>query len=1399
MSEKTDPTLLPDPVPVNEKNPTVDHSDDADVDAHTYTLFKKGPVSPENTAWLPSRLTLWWLNGFFSKGYKQRIEEDDLYEMLDRNKASVLAQQLSDHWEKEQQRAQAKGKAPSLLWAVIKTFWTRYYTCVIGLELGDVCQISNPLVLQQVINFVNASTDAIPPPAWHGYGLAIGMVCLILTQNMLYQRWNLGSVTMGIYIRTALIDLVFRKATKLSSRAHLIYPDGAIVNLMSTDASRIDTAMLSVLLVSSVPLYTMVVIGLLIHLMGPTAVLGAAILVLANPIQAWAMSRLAPIRKRGSQFTDMRIRLTQEILQGIKVIKFFGWEAQFLEKLSEIRNNELFNVARLLYVRGAVAATSASLPVFASALSFILYGALGNQLRPEIVFPALAYFTVLRTPLMVLPSAYTVTVDAYVSMKRIQAFLLSEEANPIPAPDLEHEFALSMHDASFIWDQLPTGSTDTLIPETHSEGNNQSNNAQSNIGGGPGSVKSDETATVMSDENAHDSNIHNAPGSNNRAATSTELAPAYFSKLNLRIPRGSLIAVVGPVGSGKSSLLQAMIGNMTQTEGQTIRGTNISYASQTSWIQNATIQENILFDTPFDPERYARVVKACCLESDLKLFPFGDMTEIGERGVNLSGGQKARLSLARSVYFQAGTVIMDDPLSAVDAHVGKRLWEDCMLTELKGRTRIIATHQLHVLPDTDYVICMKGGKIAEEGTFKDLMAKNGDFCALMEQYGGIQAEEEVEEEVNFDSIKPDSSRPAVRSKSFSGKSAHLASPITEKRDIYEDKDDSERRTSLEVEGKAPQKLMSQEERETGAVKGNVYGGYLKASGWHFWAITYGFFVLQQAANVLGNQWMSWWSEDKFPFTTGQYIGAYAGFAVAQLVLVFMASLMLSFTIVRTANAMHEAAFKRVLYSPLAFFDTTPLGRILNRFSRDVDTLDNVLWTTLYEFTITIVTLLGTVILIIVIFPWLVLAIVPILGLYYALSIYYRTTSREVKRLDSNLRSYLYAYFSECLTGLGTLKAFNVVPKAILKNEYRIDLNNRPYYLYQMGARWLSLRVNVLGALMTFSTVVLITATRFKINPASAGLVLSYLARISGDLNWGVQRLSTLENNMNSAERLVHYVENLEQERPVERPDNKPAASWPSEGKINFNNVTMRYRPELPRVLRDISFEIQPGHKVGVVGRTGAGKSSLIHALFLLSELEGGEVVIDGINTSTLGTGDLRPKIAIIPQDPVLFQGTFRYNLDPLSRHTEQELWQVLETSDLKSYVQQQEGGLDSMISAQGENLSVGQRQLVCLSRALLARSKVVVLDEATASVDMATDALIQMAIRTDFAHSTVITVAHRINTIIDYDRILVMHQGQVAEYDTPRNLLSNPDSIFSSMVNETGPQNAAHLRSLAGF
>ncbi|KAG0061844.1 hypothetical protein BGZ90_003357 [Linnemannia elongata] len=1287
---------------------------------------KEGPISPENRAGLLSQLTFWWLNDLYRIGYRRQIQEEDLYQVLDRRRTEVLGQALFDNWEAEKKSARLKGKRPSLLRALYWSFWRDYLPSFIWLELADFSQIANPSVIRLLLMFLQDSqTQNPPPPAIYGYGLALLLLFLYFNLLICAQRWSMTTFNTGICMRTALIDLVFRKATTLSNKSHLRYPDGSIINLMSTDISRIDSAMMPFSILFSAPTFILIIMGILVYMMGPAALLGAVLLMLLNPIQAWGTARLGPVRKKASQFTDSRIKLSSEILQGVKVIKFFTWENNFLSKLAGIRVEELALVRRIFRNRSLLITTSSAVPIFASALTFVLYAALGHELKPEIVFPALAYYAVIRVPLLIVPNCYTSATDAFVAIKRLEDFLLSEDrpADTLSPIDETAEHALVMEDADFIW-------------ETLSE------------------AKDGEIQDVQ----------ENVP---------------YLNKVNLKIPRGSLVAIVGPVGSGKSSLLQAMIGTMTQSSGRIVRGSAISYAPQTPWIQNATIRDNILFDQPFDKKLYGRVVRVCCLIQDLDSFPARDLTEIGERGVNLSGGQKARLSLARSVYFTAssgsgGMVVMDDPLSAVDAHVGKRIWKDCVLKELRGQTRVIATHQLHVLPDVDYVICMKGGVIVEKGTFQELMCKDGgELKEMMTHYGGV-SESATKDQEQQDEVT----------------SSNGSSDVVTDQEEQEQGEEDQDAQGKKVEAPEGATLITEEERESGAVSWKVYSQYFQIGGLRMWGAVVACYVIQQVCGLLMNYWLSLWTDRRFDLPVMTYISIYVGLASVQFVVMGIATQLLSVVIIRTARRIHSEAFDKVIHAPLFFFDTNPLGRILNRFSKDVDALDNNLWMTLNDILYTLLIVMGSVSMVLIFFPYLSLLVIPLAGLYYFFSVYYRSTSRELKRLDSTLRSNLYAYFTESLTGMATLKAYKRVDRAIRINQAKMDSSNRPYYLFIAGSRWIASRLQLVGASLMFMTALFVVGTRNTVNAATAGLVFSYLARTGGDMSWVVQCWATFENNMNSAERLVHYIKNLPQEPPAATsPHRQPPLSpaWPSEGSLEFKNVTLRYRPDLPPVLRDISFSIQAGHKLGVVGRTGAGKSSLIQALFLLSELDvGSQIVLDGIDTQTIGTADLRSHIAIIPQDPVLFEGTFRYNLDPLERHTEQELWQVLETSDLKSYVQALEGGLDAIVLAKGENLSVGQRQLVCLSRALLAKCKIVVLDEATASVDMATDALIQRAIRSDFADATVITIAHRINTIIDYDRILVMHDGQVAEYDTPQALLQDPRSIFSSLVNESG-------------
>ncbi|KAG0196953.1 hypothetical protein BGX28_009529, partial [Mortierella sp. GBA30] len=1183
----------------------------------------KGPISPEVDSNVFNRWTMWWLNDLFWVGFRRQIQEQDLYQIFEHRRARVLGQMFFDNWEAEKSRARDKKRAPSLLRAIVRSFWVKYLPGYICLELGDICQISAPLILEKLLRFVQESqASENRPSAGRGYGLAIAVFVVAFLQILVYGRWNLGSITTGLYLRTALIDVVFRKATTLSAKAHLLYPDGTIINIMSTDISRIDRAMIPLLIAVASPLYVFVIVGLLVNLMGPAALLGAAILMLSNPIQAWGLSRLAPVRKSASECTDSRIRLSTEILQGIRVIKFFAWENSFLAKLAEIRALELALIRRILTTRGFITATSSAIPVFASAISLALYAALGHEVKPEVVFPALAYYAIMRIPLLILPDCYTTSVDAYVAIKRIEKFLLSDDGATLPRLDESADAAITFENADFVWE---SGSTPT---EEHL--NDHSNALTDTM---PTLVESQE---VITNSNGHEED------DNGQKRTRP-----YLHNINLKVKHGSLVAVVGPVGSGKSSLLQAMVGNMTLTGGKVSHGATISYASQTPWIQNSSVRDNILFDKPFEEDRYWQVVKACCLEQDLASFHDYDLTEIGERGVNLSGGQKARLSLARSVYFNAGMVVMDDPLSAVDAHVGKRLWEDCVLNELKGRTRIIATHQLHVLPDVDYIICMKNGIITEEGTYQDLMAMEGEFSFLMSKHGGADS---GTEEAGATRVSGDQSSSTDQRQDSSTKDHNQNGDLDD----------------LETQGADPQtaaqskgasKLMAEEEREQGAVSFKVYGSYFSTVSAGLWALVVFCYVTQQVCGVMMNYWLSLWSDKALDLSMAACIGVYVSFAVAQFIVGVTASYSLSRTVVRTTREMHSQAFDKVIHAPLSFFDTTPMGRI--------QTLNDIMFTGL--------TVLGSVALMVIFFPYLLFAIVPMAGLYYGLSIYYRSTSREVKRLDSTLRSVLYAYFSESLTGMGTLKAYNRIEHAIKVNQQKLDRSNRPYYLFQIGTRWIAFRVQAMGTLLIFMAAMFVVGTRTTINAATAGLVLSYLARTAGDLNYFAQCIANLENNMNSAERLVHYVKNLPQEPATEsRPDHKPPSTWPAQGQIEFQQVTMRYRPELAPVLRDISFSIQAGHNIGVVGRTGAGKSSLIQALFLLCELDSGKILIDGINTLDIGTADLRSHIGIIPQDPVLFQGTFRYNLDPLERHTEQELWQVLETSDLKTYVQAQD-------------------------------------------------------------------------------------------------------------------------------
>ncbi|GLT67384.1 hypothetical protein SLA2020_396980 [Shorea laevis] len=854
-----------------------------------------------------------------------------------------------------------------------------------------------------------------------------------------------------------------------------------------------------------------------------------------------------------------------------------------------------------------------------------------------------------------------------------------------------------------------------------------------------------------------------------------------LSNVNLDIAVGSLVAIVGSTGEGKTSLISAMLGELPPISNASVvvRGT-VAYVPQISWIFNATVRDNILFGSPFNLGRYEKAIDVTALQHDLDLLPGGDLTEIGERGVNISGGQKQRVSMARAAYSNSDVYIFDDPLSALDAHVGRQVFDKCIKGELRGKTRVLVTNQLHFLSQVDRIILVHEGMVKEDGTFQELSNNGILFQKLMENAGKMEEYEEEKEEGDAGDNR--SSKP-------------LANGVGNNFP----KDTS--RENKPKEGKSV--LIKQEEREKGVVSWKVLMRYKNAFG-GFWVVMVLFacYVSTEVLRVSSSTWLSTWTDQSSPKThgSGYYNLIYSLLSFGQVLVTVINSYWLITSSLYAARRLHDAMLTSILRAPMVFFQTNPLGRIINRFAKDLGDIDRSVAISINMFLGQVSQLFSTFVLIGIVSTMSLWAIMPLLLLFYAAYLYYQSTSREVKRLDSISRSPVYAQFGEALNGLSTIRAYKAYDRMADINGKSMDNNIRFTVVNMSANRWLAIRLETLGGLMiwftaTFAVMQNGRAENQQAFASTMGLLLSYALNITSLLTHVLRLASFAENSLNAVERIGTYIE-LPSEAPLIIESNHPPPGWPSSGSIRFEDVVMRYRPELPPVLHGISFKISPSDKVGIVGRTGAGKSSLLNTLFRIVELERGRILIDGCDIAKFGLMDLRKVLGIIPQSPVLFSGTVRFNLDPFNEHNDADLWEALERAHLKDAIRRNSLGLDAEVSEAGENFSVGQRQLLSLARALLRRSKILVLDEATAAVDVRTDALIQKTIREEFKSCTMLIIAHRLNTIIDCDRILLLDSGRVLEYDTPEALLSKEGSAFSKMVQSTGAANAQYLRGL---
>jgi ATP-binding cassette subfamily C (CFTR/MRP) protein 1 len=995
-------------------------------------------------------------------------------------------------------------------------------------------------------------------------------------------------------------------------------------------------------------------------------------------------------------------------------------------------------------------------PLVVALLSFLTYGYVSDTpLSADRAFSALTLFGILRLPLLILPVLTSALVSGRVSAERLSEFLSEPDLVDYRILQSASEpIAVKFQNAVLEW----PGASDTSVASTSNQ---------------PGDVP----------------------------AKTGDTTGVFRLQLQLQLPAGKLTQIVGSVGSGKTAVLSSLLGEMALVDGRVIvqtpldkAGLSMAYCSQQPWIMNATLRENILFGQNFDHAKYAEVIDACALTPDLGMLPAGDQTEIGEKGINLSGGQKARVSLARAVYSDASIVLLDDVLSAVDAHVARHLFSRAIKHLLQHRTVIMVSHQVQFLPQADMVVVMHKGKAVQVGSYSTLMGGAQERAGRDDSLGGSNLLAEMMQErhrvdVNLSETFQEISPAAAFDADSNGNQAkvvaiskHVSSKLAA--------DD----VAIPVKPTSG-KLILDEDRNRGSVPLSMYSQYLLQFGVGLLVVMVVSLAALNVGNVGVDWWLSYWADNPELHSVNYYVACYAGITAATTVVTFVQMFSWAYGGVAASVHFHAGMLTSIMRSPMRFFDSTPAGRILNRFSGDIEILDKQLPTTFQSFLQLGTRVASTVIVQAIVFPYTLLATGPILIMYIFLQRFYSHSSREIKRIDNITKSPVSAHLAESLSGLPTVRAYGSSARFVAISEARINANTIAYLKYNLINRWLGLRLDWLGSLLICVTCV-VAVLQVSVDPGLIGLAISYAMTITNTLNWLVRNSSETETYLSSVQRVQHY-SSLPSEKPAVMIDNKPSPAWPALGGITFDKLTLTYSPELPPVLQDVSVTILPGEKVGVCGRTGAGKSSLMLGLFRILEPTSGCIVIDGIDISTIGLKDLRSKLSIIPQDPVLFDGTLKSNLDPRDTHSDEQLMDAIASVQLAAFVSEHPDGLNMKISSGGESLSVGQRQLICMARSLLRKSKIMVLDEATASTDVASDRIIQQKLR-ELQGVTQLTIAHRINTIMDSDKILVLEAGRVLEFGSPSTLLANQHSAFAQLVRSSAAE-ANLLRPAAAF
>lgn len=1285
-----------------------------------------------------SKLLFHWVTPLMSKGVKGLLNQsDDLYDLPDSISSTTISSDIDKHLKEiplNRQEDSSSQSGPrvkvtrsaskvSLLRILHSNFGFHFYAIGLLKLIADCAGFAGPLILNKLLGFIQDKTE----PIQHGYFYASLMFLITLIGTFCNVHFNFWLSVITLKMRSAIITLVYRKTLHTSASVlNENFSSGEIVNFMSLDSDRIMNFCPSFHALWSVPIQLSVIFYFLHNQIGISFLVGVAVSIVMIPINKYIANKMGNLSTKMMSFKDQRVRIIAETLRGITTIKLNVWEEHFMRNIMKLRDKEVKYLSGRKYLDALCVYFWAATQVFISVFTFITYVLLGNELEAKTVFTTMALMNMLITPLNMYPWVFIGLTESWVSIKRIQRLL------DLPESDI-----------SSFYSDPPIG-VDVMVKNTTFSTKSD--------------VKNENSPSTSRDE-----------GESGRLVRFEDEKKISFSLADLEftVEKGQLIGIMGRVGSGKSLLLDGILGEIAKQEG-IVAVNNLEkgfgFVKQIPWIQRGTIRENILFGKPYDHNKYKSIIRACALTDDLNTFPKKDLSGVGEAGMTLSGGQKTRITLARAIYADKDIYLLDDILATLDMRVAKHIFNNVILGLLKNKTRIMCTHQTQYLIHADKVVEISKGKIVKQGKPSEILVDLDEYLLSTESM-----------EIDLTSI--------------SGKK------IVKKNLI--DENDGDRDS-----------LLEDETLEKGTLQFSVYESYFKAIGNYLViAIFLSMFLMQTSRNVT-DLWLSFWvthnndtsgnstnssNPELIPgleFLTNApntqnvkyYLTIYAGLAVLNSFFTLIRAFLFAYGGLKAAVYIQKQLLKVVVMAKSTFFDIQPHGRIINRFSSDTYTIDdslpfisNILFAQFFG-------LLGIVVVTLYGLPWIFLVLAPLVPIYNWLQNHYRLTSRELKRLSSSTLSPLYAHFNETLQGLSTIRAFRAVSRFKYENEHFLENSQKAIFASTAAGQWLALRLQFIGvALLGGVCVMAVIQHQYDIaDPGLIGLAVTYMLSVSSLLSGLVNAFTETEREMIAVERINQYLDNISMETID---GENPPYAWPTQGVVEFRNVVLKYREHLMPSLKGVSFATRPAEKIGIVGRTGAGKSSILSSLFRLVEIATGEILIDNVNVQTIKLNSLRSRLSIIPQNPFLFSGTIRENIDPLNQYPDSQLYRALEKCKLHTLVGRL-GGLGATLEEGGKNLSAGQRQLFCLVRAVLHNARILCIDEATSNVDHETDKAIQATIKSSFRSATVITIAHRIRTIMHCDRVLVMGDGEVLEFDEPNILLQNTSSQFYDLASQ---------------